>query len=76
MRDAAARTLPRLRGRRGTSICDPYVTRIGAASDLVAWFTDIDRDDYTRSMIAANPHHFLIDTVTDGRQEVVETTRR
>lgn len=72
--DATARATTQLsRGRRATSICDLHVTG-GSASEFVAWFTETGRDDYARSMIAANPDHFLIDTATDGRQEVIETT--
>jgi len=60
-------------GRRVTSVCDLHVTG-GSAAAFVEWFTDAERDDYARSMIAANPDHFLIDTAPDGRQEVIETT--
>lgn len=60
-------------GRRATSVCDLHVTG-GSARAFVDWFTDDGRDDYARSMIAANPDHFLIDTAPDGRQEVIETT--
>ncbi|MFJ9778980.1 hypothetical protein ACIRSS_05315 [Amycolatopsis sp. NPDC101161] len=73
--DAVARASTRLsRGRRTTSTCDLYVTGAGTAAEFVAWFTGTDREDYARSMIAANPDHFLIDTAPDGRQEVIETT--
>lgn len=44
------------------------------AADFVDWFTDTDRPDYERSMIAACPDHFLIKTAPDGTQEVIETT--
>ena len=60
-------------GRRATSVCELHVTG-GSAAAFVEWFTATDRDDYARSMIAANPDHFLIDTAPDGRQEVIETT--
>ena len=60
-------------GRRATSGCDLHVTG-GSAGAFVDWFTDAARDDYARSMIAANPDHFLIDTAQDGKQEVIETT--
>lgn len=60
-------------GRRSTSVCDLHVTG-GNARAFVDWFTDDGRHDYARSMIAANPDHFLIDTAPDGRQEVIETT--
>jgi hypothetical protein len=60
-------------GRRATSVCDLHVTG-GNAGAFVDWFTDAGRDDYARSMIAANPDHFLIDTAPDGRQEVIEAT--
>ncbi|MGY6653708.1 hypothetical protein ACXIZN_16195 [Amycolatopsis sp. TRM77291] len=73
--DAVARTSTRLsRGRRVTSTCDLDVTGSGTAAAFLAWFNDTGRDDYARSMIAANPDHFLIDTAPDGRQEVIETT--
>jgi hypothetical protein len=73
--DAVARTSTRLsRGRRVASTCDLYVTGAGTAAEFLAWFSDIGRDDYAHSMIAANPDHFLIDTAPDGRQEVIETT--
>lgn len=72
--DAIARTTTRLSfGRRATSVCDLHV-RGGSAREFVDWFTDITRDDYARSMIAAHPDHFLIDTALDGTQEVIETT--
>jgi hypothetical protein len=61
------------RGRRVSSVCDLYVTG-GDAAAFVDWFTDDSRPDYVRSMIAANPDHFLIATAPDGRQEVIETT--
>ncbi|WP_285031225.1 hypothetical protein [Mycolicibacterium sp. lyk4-40-TYG-92] len=60
-------------GRRATSVCDLHVTG-GNAGAFVDWFTDAGRDDYARSMIAANPDHFLIDTAPDGLQEVIEAT--
>lgn len=60
-------------GRRAMSVCDLHVTG-GSARAFVDWFTDAGRDDYARSMIAANPDHFLIDTAPDGRQEVIEAT--
>ncbi|WP_037363126.1 hypothetical protein [Amycolatopsis orientalis] len=73
--DAAGRALTALsRGRRATSTCDLYVSGAGTAAEFVAWFSDTGREDYARSMVAANPDHFLIDTAPDGRQEVVETT--
>ncbi|PKV97671.1 hypothetical protein ATK30_8664 [Amycolatopsis echigonensis] len=62
------------RGRRALSTCDLYVSGAGRAGEFVDWFCDTGRSDYARSMIAANPDHFLIDTAPDGRQEVVETT--
>lgn len=60
-------------GRRSTSVCELHVTG-GSAAEFVRWFDDTAREDYTRSMVAANPDHFLIQTVPDGRQEVIETT--
>lgn len=60
-------------GRRSTSTCDLDVTG-GSAEAFVEWFSDVDREDYAWSMVAANPDHFLIDTAPDGRQEVIETT--
>lgn len=72
--DATARTTARLSfGRRTTSICHLHVTG-GTVATFVDWFIGTDREDYARSMIAANPDHFLIDTAPDGRQEVIETT--
>ncbi|TSD99808.1 hypothetical protein FOS14_11225 [Skermania sp. ID1734] len=72
--DVVARATTRLSfGRRATSVCDLHVTG-GSAKEFVDWFTDTGRDDYARSMIAAHPDHFLIDTAPDGRQEVIETT--
>ncbi|WP_291313504.1 hypothetical protein [Corynebacterium sp. UBA2622] len=61
------------RGRSRQSICDLHVTG-GSSAGFVDWFTDIHRDDYALSMVAANPDHFLIDTAPDGSQEVIETT--
>ncbi|MFB6553951.1 hypothetical protein [Streptomyces sp. NPDC056405] len=55
------------------SVCELQVTG-GSAAGLVQWFEDTSRDDYTRSMTAAHPDHFLIQTLPDGRQEVIETT--
>ncbi|MFC7616194.1 hypothetical protein ACFQV2_24700 [Actinokineospora soli] len=72
--DTTARLTTRLSsGRRTTSQCDLHVTN-STATEFVHWFTTTHRDDYTRTMIAANPDHFLIDTSPDGRQEVIETT--
>ena len=69
-----SRTMARLSGgRRSTSTCELHVTG-GSAAEFVRWFDDTDREDYTRSMVAANPDHFLIQTAPDGRQEVIETT--
>jgi hypothetical protein len=73
--DALSAVATRLsRRRRITSTCDLYVSGVGTAAEFVRWFLDTQRDDYARSMIAANPDHFLIDTAPDGRQEVIETT--
>lgn len=72
--DLVARTAAGLsRGRRAISLCDLHVTG-GTAADFVDWFAATGREDYARSMVAAHPDHFLIDTAPDGRQEVVETT--
>ncbi|MFI6515749.1 hypothetical protein ACIBF1_09340 [Spirillospora sp. NPDC050679] len=60
-------------GKRVMSVCDLHATT-GSAAEFVQWFTDTARPDYVRSMIAANPDHFLIRTAPDGTQEVVETT--
>ncbi|GAA5110579.1 hypothetical protein [Haloechinothrix salitolerans] len=71
---AGSRAMTRLsRGRRAMSICELHVTG-GSAAEFVRWFDDTAREDYTRSMIAANPDHFLIQTDPHGRQEVIETT--
>lgn len=72
--DAVANATTRLsRGRRATSVCELHVAG-GSASEFALWFDDTSRDDYTRSMTAAHPDHFLIQALPDGRQEVVETT--
>lgn len=72
--DLASRATARLsRGRRTLSACDLYVSG-GNATDFVQWFDDTQRSDYTHSMVAANPDHFLIQTAPNGRQEVIETT--
>ncbi|MFJ8695636.1 hypothetical protein [Streptomyces roseolilacinus] len=72
--DVVANTTARLsRGGRVTSVCELQVTG-GSAAGLVQWFDDTSRDDYTHSMTAAHPDHFLIRTLPDGRQEVIETT--
>ncbi|MFE0678509.1 hypothetical protein [Streptomyces sp. NPDC058867] len=60
-------------GRRSFSLCDIHVSG-GGAEQFAQWFSDTGRPDYVRSMIAANPDHFLIQTAPDGKQEVVETT--
>ncbi|WP_155826989.1 hypothetical protein [Jongsikchunia kroppenstedtii] len=72
--DFTARAMTRMSaGRCVISSCDLHVA-VGSAAAFADWFTDTSRDDYARSMIGAHPDHFLIDTVADGRQEVVETT--
>ncbi|MER7555634.1 hypothetical protein ABTZ46_01755 [Nocardioides sp. NPDC126508] len=72
--DLSGRATARLsRGGRVTSVCDLYVTG-GDAATFVDWFMATDRSDYERSMLAANPDHFLITTTPQGRQEVIETT--
>ncbi len=72
--EALANTTARLsRGGRAASVCELQVTG-GSAAAFVQWFGDISRDDYTRSMTAAHPDHFLIQALPDGRQEVIETT--
>ncbi|MFC9033668.1 hypothetical protein [Streptomyces arboris] len=72
--DIVANTTTRLsRGGRATSVCELQVTG-GSAAGFVQWFDDPSRDDYTPSMTAAHPDHFLIQALPDGRQEVIETT--
>ncbi|MFJ6423922.1 hypothetical protein [Streptomyces hydrogenans] len=72
--DIVANTTARLsRGGRATSVCELQVTG-GSAVGFVQWFDDTSRDDYTHSMTAAHPDHFLIQALRDGRQEVIETT--
>lgn len=72
--DAVSRASAALaRGHRVASICDLNVSG-GNAADYVAWFNDPKRHDYERSMLVANPDHFLIVSAPDGRQEVIETT--
>lgn len=72
--DLASRTTARVsRGKRAMSVCDLHVTG-GSANAFVDWFNDTTRPDYVRSMIAACPDHFLIQTAPGGTQEVVETT--
>ncbi|AVH98772.1 MULTISPECIES: hypothetical protein [Streptomyces] len=72
--EAMAYTTAQLsRGRRATSVCELHVSG-GSAAEFVGWFDDISRADYTRSMTAAHPDHFLIQSLPDGRQEVIETT--
>lgn len=61
------------RGARTVSICDLFVTG-GDATQFVEWFSDSDRPDFERSMLAANPDHFLITATPDGQLEVIETT--
>lgn len=61
------------RGQAKQSVCDLHVTG-GSARAFVEWFSDTSRSDYVRTMVAANPDHFLIDTAADGTQEVIETT--
>ncbi|MEU2680501.1 hypothetical protein ABZ638_26825 [Streptomyces sp. NPDC007107] len=73
--DRTSRATARLaRNRRTLSVCDLHVSGGGNATDFVQWFDDTQRTDYTHSMVAANPDHFLIQTAPNGRQEVVETT--
>lgn len=43
-----------------------------AAAEFVQWFMDTSCEDYTRSMTAAHPGHFLIQVLPDGKQEVIE----
>lgn len=72
--DIVGNTTARIsRGGRATSVCELQVTG-GSAARLVQWFEDTSRDDYTRSMTAAHPDHFLIQALPDGGQEVIETT--
>jgi hypothetical protein len=72
--DAVARTSTRLSfGGRAISVCDLHVVG-GNAEDFVDWLVDSGRNDFSRSMIAAHPDHFLIDTDADGLLEVIETT--
>ncbi|MFD7072588.1 hypothetical protein ACFV9G_00140 [Nocardioides sp. NPDC059952] len=72
--DLSGRATARLsRGRRVTSVCDLHVTG-GDTAAFVDWFMATDRPDYERSMMAANPDHFLITTTSQGLQEVIETT--
>ncbi|MFE5910498.1 hypothetical protein ACFQ6B_15630 [Streptomyces wedmorensis] len=72
--DAVASVTTQLsRGRRATSVCELHVAG-GSAAEFVQWFDDTSRADYTRSMTAAHPDHFLIQALPDGRQEVIETT--
>lgn len=72
--DLMSRTTARLsRGKRIMSVCELHVTG-GNAAEFVEWFNDTERPDYEHSMIAACPDHFLIQTVPDGTQEVIETT--
>lgn len=61
-------------GRRSQSVCELHTTNTVGAAEFADWFSSTARPDYTRSMIAASPDHFLIDTAEDGRQEVIETT--
>ncbi|WP_433334933.1 hypothetical protein [Spirillospora sp. CA-294931] len=53
--------------------CDLHVTG-GGAAEFVQWFADTTRPDYVRTMIAANPDHFLIQATPQDTVEVVETT--
>ncbi|MFC9266178.1 hypothetical protein ACFTXJ_00080 [Streptomyces zhihengii] len=72
--DAVAKTTARLsRGRRATSVCELEVVG-GSAAAFALWFGDASRADYVLSMTAAHPDHFLIQSLPDGRQEVIETT--
>ncbi|MGW3669060.1 hypothetical protein [Streptomyces sp. NPDC005141] len=72
--DMTMRATTRLsKGRRALSVCDLHVIG-GSAAEFKQWFDDAERGDCTRSMVAANPDHFLILTAPDGRQEVIETT--
>ncbi|MFC7791033.1 hypothetical protein [Streptomyces cinereoruber] len=72
--DAVAKMTAGLsRGRRATSVCELEVTG-GSAAAFVEWFDDASRADYMLSMTAAHPDHFLIQSLPDGRQEVIETT--
>lgn len=61
------------RGRRAFSTCDLHVTG-GNAARFADWFTDTERPDFERIMVAANPDHFLIGTDPRGDLEIIETT--
>ncbi len=59
--------------RRRFSVVDLSITG-GKASEFVAWFRDRTAESDERAMLRACPDHFVIRTLRDGRQEVLETT--
>lgn len=42
-----------------------------AAAEFVQWFMDTSCEDYTRSMTAAHPGHFLIQVLPDGKRHLL-----
>jgi hypothetical protein len=59
--------------RRRVSVCELRVSS-GSAARFATWFQDRTRANDQEAMLAACPDHFVIRTLPDGRQEVLETT--
>lgn len=59
-------------GRRRFS-CIEIVSSVGSAEHFCSWFQEQSRLDDHSVMVAATPDHFILRTLEDGRQEVVET---
>ncbi|WP_409429440.1 hypothetical protein [Mycobacterium sp. SMC-11] len=61
------------RGRRALSSVE-MVVNAGTAQGFVDWFMERHDADDQPAMLAANPDHYMITRLSDGRQDVIETT--
>lgn len=59
-------------GHRRFSVTE-IVTNAGTAEHFCAWFLNCTRRNDQVAMLAGTPDHFVLRTLADGRQEVVET---
>lgn len=60
-------------GKRKISAIEIHTDR-GSAAQFVDWFFAVGHRAEESAMIHANPDHYVVTTLSDGRQEVVETT--
>lgn len=59
-------------GARRFSVTE-LVASNGSADQFVAWFNERARINDERAFVAGTPDHYVIQTATDGSQDVVET---